>query len=322
MTNFKAKKIIIYLIVGIILIIGAFQLCKSSIANADINSDTDTNDISYVCGIHDSSYVEPTIENGIFVCSDTNLRFIVSDNTVQLIGDEEAIRKILLKKYVGHISSADGSDISEEAIDSELEFWKVPQKYTITTLHELTEKTQDNLDVEAVYMVVPFEYSISNNLSIAIINENTLEYLNTYFSREVSFNDIEKAIINGTDVFSAEAYISPIDIYNDEYTILCSIINKTSDKISVGLYDNFFLCYSSNLSNPTATDQIMDITFLPNERKFFYFNVQKELIGKEENKIIYGSCVLEINNSDKYNCFNVLKLEPYTIERNKNEKNT
>lgn len=137
------------------------------------------------------------------------------------------------------------------------------------------------------------------------------------------FDDIDKykLEIRATDTFSGEAYIVPVNAANDEYNIDCTITNLTSDELSVNLSEQYFLCYSSNMTNPTAYGNIEEFTFKPNEQKEFSFNVDSVLLGEKDDKVIYGSCVLEVTNSDKYDYFNVLKAEPYIIERNKNEKN-
>ena len=130
-------------------------------------------------------------------------------------------------------------------------------------------------------------------------------------------NDKYMLDVRTTDAFSAEAYLSLDNAVNDEYTIEYNITNLTSDELSVNLSYFFSLCYESNIVNPVAFCDIEEYSFSPNETKNFVFEVNNFLTGEDEDiKIISGSCVLEITNSDKYSYYNTLPIEAYIIKEN------
>ncbi|MGN1137615.1 MAG: M56 family metallopeptidase [Oscillospiraceae bacterium] len=311
--SFKKPAVWVVIVLTVAAIVVSVVLC----ANRNKSIDTDIINDTFPCGIHDSTYVEPTLKNGIFVSNNENLLFIVKDNSIRLMGDDAALRDILYKKFDGHITSANGDDLTKEAVEGELTLWKDMQEYTISTLHGITEKAPDDSDVEGVYVVVPFDYSVSKNLSIAVIDENILEYMDMYFYRVVSDdkNAGQNLEIPATDAFSAEAYLLPVDAYNDKYIFACTITNLTSDELWVNLSHYFSLCYSSNIVSPVTYGPTDEYKFAPNESKDFVFDVQTALMGDNyDTKEINGSCVLEITNSDKYSYYNVLKIDPYIIE--------
>lgn len=313
--SFKYPAVWVVVVLTVLAAAVSVMLC----ANGNKSIHTDTINETYPCGIHDSTYTEPTLKDGIFISDNEQLFFMVKNNSIRLMGDDPALKDILYKKFSGHITSANGGDLTEEAVGGELVLWKNMQEYTVSTLHGIKEKAPDNSDAEGVYIVVsPFEYSISNNLSIAIINENTLKYIDTYFHRLTSFDKNAGKIIAlpGTDAFSAEAYLLPTDAYNDKYVCVCTITNHTSDELRVNLSYFFSLCYSSDIINPTANTPTNEYVFAPNESKDFVFDVETILVGdNEDTKEINGSCVLEITNSDKYKNYNVLEINSYIIEK-------
>lgn len=123
--------------------------------------------------------------------------------------------------------------------------------------------------------------------------------------------------IQSTDAFSAKMKFISSGESNDEYAIDCVITNLTSDELAVDLSHFFSLCYSSNIVSPVSFGSTDEYTFAPNESKSFVFDVQKELVGDiDDTKEINGSCVLEITNSDKYEYYNVMRIDPYFIENN------
>lgn len=135
--------------------------------------------------------------------------------------------------------------------------------------------------------------------------------------KEVTQTVGEDEIIQSTDAFSAKMNVIPAGESNDEYAIDCVITNLTSDELSVDLSHYFSLCYSSNIVNPVVYGPTDEYTFAPNESKSFVFDVETALVGdNEDTKVINGSCVLEITNSDKYECYNVLEISMHIVEKN------
>ncbi|MCC8043263.1 MAG: hypothetical protein LIO69_07140 [Oscillospiraceae bacterium] len=162
---------------------------------------------------------------------------------------------------------------------------------------------------------------INNIIELAEKFKGTSVYSKGAIGNILASTDKYKLDIQSTNAFSAEAYITPDNTTNDKYTIDFTKKNLTSDELSVNLSKKFYLCYNSNRTNPTAYAKEEEYTFLPYEEKQFSFDVEADLWGTEDDKVIYGSCVLEITNSDKYDYFNVLSAEPYIVERIKNEEN-
>ncbi|MGN0553122.1 MAG: M56 family metallopeptidase [Oscillospiraceae bacterium] len=215
--------------------------------------------------------------------ANSNAYFVVKDGTIQLFG-------------------AAGDNWTE----SERTKWEKPIEYKICNV------SANEIGVNETEILLNISYDEKGDIvsasGIPYIDENVIEY------RDVSFVRAEgtKAYIKSSDAFGAEAYIVNI---GDEYKLDCMITNTTSDELSVNLSQHFGLCYSSEIVHPTAYGPTDEYTFEPNESKNFVFNVKTLLEGNaEDTRIISGSCVLEITNSDKYSSYNVLELGEYSIE--------
>ncbi len=148
--------------------------------------------------------------------------------------------------------------------------------------------------------------SIQND-DLRFTNEDVIEYCNVRFILAKG----QKATVKDTDAFSAEAYIIP---FRYRYKIDISIKNTTDDELTVNLSEYFGLSSASDPLNPVATGPIDEYTFAPKETKDFVFGAEISPAGIfEDTAELSGSCVLEITNSDKYEHYQQLKLEPYTI---------
>lgn len=217
------------------------------------------------------------------VSENTNTYFTVKNGTLQLFGTDSDI--------MGLFDPLDTKSGSDNRAESEKSKWENPVGYKINK-----GETEILLKLDH-----------DDSSEITYINENTLEYCGVKFIRREG----KKVNISSTSAFGAEAYIIPLI---DQYKIDIAVTNMSDDELTVGLTQFFSYCYSSYVINPTLNELPREYTFAPKETKEFIFNVNTSLIGVvEDNKEINGSCVLEITNSDKYDYYNVLEIEPYVI---------
>lgn len=215
--------------------------------------------------------------------TDSNAYFVVKDGTIQLFGTA-----------------------GDNWTESEGTKWENPIEYKIYNV------SANDIGVNETEILLHITYDEKGEIvsasGIPYIGENVIEYHDVSFV----FAKGTKVDIQSSDAFGAEAYIVPV---GDEYKLDCMITNTTSDELSVNLSQHFGLCYSSEIVHPTAYGPMDEYTFAPNESKNFVFNVKTLLEGdSEDTKIISGSCVLEITNSDKYSYYNVLELGDHSIE--------